>query len=103
MNINACSKRPTSPATLKRALSAFSLIAATLGYSGAQAAAQEWPTKPVRVVVTAAAGIPDLLARAIGEKLAQYNGQPFVVDSRPGASGNLAAGIVARANPDGLP
>ena len=101
MNIDACSKRFMSPATLKPALSIFSFIAATLGYMGEQAAAQEWPTKPVRVVVTAAGGIPDLLARAIGEKLTQYNGQPFVIDSRPGASGNLAAGIVARANPDG--
>ena len=101
MNFDASSKRLMSPATLKRALSTISFIAAAFGYTGAQAAAPEWPTKPVRVVVTAAAGIPDLLARAIGEKLAQYNGQPFVVDSRPGASGNLAAGIVARANPDG--
>ncbi len=101
MNFDASSKRLMSPATLKQAVSAFSIIAATLGYTGAQAAAQEWPTKPVRVVVTAAGGIPDLLARAVGEKLAQYNGQPFVIDSRPGASGNIAAGIVARANPDG--
>jgi tripartite-type tricarboxylate transporter receptor subunit TctC len=101
MNFSASSKRLMSPATLKRVFSTISFIAAALGYTGAQAAAPEWPTKPVRVVVTAAAGIPDLLARAIGEKLAQYNGQPFVVDSRPGASGNLAAGIVARANPDG--
>ena len=109
MNFDASSKRLISSATFKRVLSTISFIAATLGYTGAQAAepaastdsGQAWPTKPVRVVVTAAAGIPDLLARAIGEKLAQYNGQPFVVDSRPGASGNLAAGIVARANPDG--
>lgn len=69
MNIDAYSKRLMSPATLKRALSTISFIAATLGYTAAQAAAQEWPTKPVRVVVTAAGGIPDLLARSIGEKL----------------------------------
>ena len=101
MNFDASSKRLLSPASLKAALSTISFIAATFSYTGAQAAAQEWPTKPVRVVVTAAGGIPDLLARAIGEKLTQYNGQTFVIDSRPGASGNLAAGIVARANPDG--
>jgi tripartite-type tricarboxylate transporter receptor subunit TctC len=101
MNIDACSKRLMFPAALKRALSTISLIAATFAYTGAQAATQEWPTKPVRVVVTAAGGIPDMLGRSIGEKLTLYNGQTFVIDSRPGASGNIAAGIVARANPDG--
>ena len=101
MNFDASSKRLMSPATLKQALSTISFIAATFGYTAAQAAAQEWPTEPVRVVVTGAGNIPDLLARTIGEKLTKYNGQTFVIDSRPGASGNIAAGIVARANPDG--
>ncbi len=102
MDIDACSKRLISPATLKRALSTFSFITASLGYTCAQAAAQEWPTKPVRVVIGfGAGGSQDVMARSIAEKLTLYNGQTFLIDNRPGAAGNLGAGIVARANPDG--
>jgi tripartite-type tricarboxylate transporter receptor subunit TctC len=103
MNIDACSKRLMSPAILKRALSAIGFIAASVGYMGAQAAAQEWPTKPVRMVVgfSAGAGVADVLGRYVAEKLTKYNGQTFLIDNRPGAAGNLGAGIVARANPDG--
>ena len=103
MNFDACSKRLMSPATLKRALSTISFIAVTFGYTGAQAAAQEWPTKPVRMVIGfgAGAGIGDTLGRYVAEKLTTYNGQTFLIDNRPGAAGNLGAGIVARANPDG--
>lgn len=43
----------------------------------------------------------DVLGRSIAEKLTQYNGQTFLIDNRPGAAGNIGAGIVARANPDG--
>ena len=61
-----------------------------------------WPTKPVRVVVGfGAGGTLDVLARYVTEKLAKYNGQAFVIDNRPGAGGNIGAGIGARANADG--
>jgi tripartite-type tricarboxylate transporter receptor subunit TctC len=53
------------------------------------------------VVGFGAGGAPDVLGRSLAEKLAQYNGQPFVVENRPGAGGNIAAGDVARADPDG--
>lgn len=46
-------------------------------------------------------GVADILARHVCEKLAKYNGHPCVVDNRPGAAGNIAAGIVAKASPDG--
>jgi len=83
---------------VQRFIWAFGLIAATL----VGAAAQPYPTRPVRVVVPfGAGGTPDVLARGITEKLAKYGGQPFIVDNRPGSGGNIGAGIVARANPDG--
>lgn len=66
------------------------------------AAAQKYPGKPVRIVVGfGAGGGTDLAARAIGQKLGDTFGTSFVVDNRPGAAGNLAGDIVARANPDG--
>lgn len=106
MNICAVSTYGLSPALFKRVLRVLSLIAATLGCAGAQGAspgtAQAWPTKPVRMVVGfGAGGIADVLGRYVAEKLTKYNGQVFVIDNRPGAGGNIGAGLVARANPDG--
>jgi tripartite-type tricarboxylate transporter receptor subunit TctC len=61
-----------------------------------------YPDRPVRFVVPwPAGGGTDIFARAISEKLQQSLGQPFVVDNRPGASGNIGAAEVARAKPDG--
>ncbi len=70
---------------------------------GAQAAAADtFPTKPVRMVVGFnAGGAPDILARLLGERLHDRMGQPIVVDNRPGATGNIGAELVATANPDG--
>ena len=49
----------------------------------------------------AGGGVFDVLGRAITEKLSQYNGQPFLLENRPGAAGSFGAGVVARAEPDG--
>lgn len=66
------------------------------------ATAQEWPAKPVRMVVPFAAGAtPDIVMRLIGERLQAKTKQSFVVDNRPGASGNLGTDAVAKAAPDG--
>lgn len=66
------------------------------------AAAQSYPSKSVRIVVGfGAGGGTDLAARAIAQKLTENLGVSFVVDNRPGASGNLAGEIVAKSNPDG--
>lgn len=75
-------------------------LAATLG-SGA-ALADEWPSRTVTVTVGFGPGsTPDLMARLIAENLQERLGQPFVVDNRPGAGGNIALDAVAQADPDG--
>jgi tripartite-type tricarboxylate transporter receptor subunit TctC len=64
--------------------------------------AQEWPAKPVRIIVPfPAGGSADLMPRAVAEKLAEKWGQPVIVDNRPGAAGNIGADAVFRAEPDG--
>jgi len=66
------------------------------------AAAQDFPTKPVHIMVGfAAGGTGDTLARMLGEKLSQIWGQPVIVENRIGASGTIALEAVARAAPDG--
>ncbi|HET7364546.1 MAG TPA: tripartite tricarboxylate transporter substrate binding protein [Burkholderiales bacterium] len=66
------------------------------------ALAQEWPAKPVRIIVPfPAGGSADLMPRAVAEKLAQKWGQPVIVDNRPGAAGNIGADAVFRADADG--
>ncbi|WP_431281923.1 Bug family tripartite tricarboxylate transporter substrate binding protein [Humitalea sp. 24SJ18S-53] len=86
----------------RRTILAASLSApAILSPFGARAQ-DTYPNKAIRVVVGfAAGGSTDLNTRTMAPKLGQLLGQPVVVDNRPGAGGNLATEIVARANPDG--
>ena len=66
------------------------------------ALAQTYPTRPVRIIVGfIAGGSLDLLARLIGQWLQEQLGQPFVVENRPGAGGNIGTEAVVRAAPDG--
>ncbi len=66
------------------------------------AAAQTYPTKPIRLVVPfPAGGATDLFARTVSQKLADRLGQPVVVDNKPGAGGTLGSDIVAKAPADG--
>lgn len=79
------------------------LLLLTLGLAAAgAAAAQAWPTKPIRAVVPFAAGsATDQIGRAFAEKMAATLGQPVVIDNKPGANGMLGAEAVAAAAPDG--
>ena len=66
------------------------------------AVAADYPDHPVRMIVPfTPAGATDLLARLVGERLAEKLGQAVIIDNRPGAGANLGAGLAARARPDG--
>ena len=77
-------------------------MAVVAGLAPALASAQDYPNKPIRVVVPfPPGGGTDVLVRIIGEKIAGSLGQPFVVENRPGAAGLLGAELVAKAPADG--
>lgn len=82
------------------AIGAAAFLAAAALPAVAQTAA--WPSKPVRLVVGfAPGGGTDVMARAVAQSLTEALGQTFIVDNKPGASGNLAASEVVKATPDG--
>src|SRR5476651_2044115 len=69
---------------------------------GAPANAADYPSRPVTLVVAfTPSGPSDVLARIVGKKMSDLLGQPFVIENRPGAGGNIAADSVAHANADG--
>jgi len=70
--------------------------------SVATAHAQNYPTRPIRIIVAyTPAGTTDILARAVGQKMTEAWGQTVIVDNRPGANGNIGTEISANATPDG--
>jgi tripartite-type tricarboxylate transporter receptor subunit TctC len=83
---------------VRRLLAGLLLAAAMPGL----AAAEGYPRRPVRILVGfTAGGAVDIVARALGEQLSGELGQPFVIENKPGAGSNVAAGEAARALPDG--
>ena len=81
---------------------AIVLLISLCAFVGGQANAQQYPTRPVRLVVgfTPGGGV-DINARLLAPKLSELLGQQFVVDNKPGAGTNIANELVARAAPDG--
>lgn len=87
--------------TLRAAFAAVFGLSIVAG-AGAALAQGKYPDRPVRLIVPfAPGGSSDILARALGPKLHESLGQPFVVENRTGANGNLGAEVVAKAKPDG--
>jgi tripartite-type tricarboxylate transporter receptor subunit TctC len=83
-----------------RALFIVLLVALTL--DPVASPAQNYPSKPIRIIVPfAAGGAVDVLARLIGTKMSENVGQSVIVENRPGASGTLGADFVAKSAPDG--
>jgi len=82
---------------MKKILAPLLLVAYTLSV-----AAQDYPSRPLRLVVPfAAGGGADIVARTVAEPLARRLGQPIVVDNKPGGGATLGADIVAKSAPDG--
>lgn len=91
------SKPPRRPASTIRAC----VLGALLG-APAIVAAQDFPARPVRMVVPfAAGGVSDIIGRVLAVRLQDHFGQPVVVDNRGGAGGSIGSDLVARAQPDG--
>ena len=84
----------------QRALTALSVVFFSL--NGGEASAQQYPAKPVRVIVPFGAGGPaDIYARYLAQRLQEPMGQTFVVDDRPGAGSIIGTDLVAKSPPDG--
>ncbi|HEV2431116.1 MAG TPA: tripartite tricarboxylate transporter substrate-binding protein, partial [Burkholderiales bacterium] len=77
-------------------------LAVALALAASLAQAQQWPQRPIKVVVPfPPGGITDSIARITADWLSPRFGQPVVAENRPGASGAIAAEFVARSEPDG--
>jgi tripartite-type tricarboxylate transporter receptor subunit TctC len=88
---------------MKKLVFLFGLFLGALSAAAASAAAQDWPAKTVKIIVPFGAGsTPDIVARLIADSLQQkYPASAFVVENKPGASGNIGTDAVAKADPDG--
>src|SRR5437879_2329732 len=83
-----------------RQLSAGVVLAAILG--GQAARAQDYPTRPIQVIVPFAGGsASDVVTRIMLDRMGKSLGQPFIVDNRPGAGGNTGTSAAVRTAPDG--
>src|SRR3989449_4078544 len=92
----------TRRTSMKRVAAALTAVLAAGLLAAPPARGQQYPNKPMRIVVPfAAGGISDILARAIGPHITTAWGQPVIVENRTGANGNVGADYVAKSAPDG--
>src|SRR5262245_40297211 len=92
------------PSDMAQATRLLSIAFAAFALLGAVAAAQpsEWPRRPIRLIVPFPAGAStDIIARILAQKMGQQLGQQIVIENRAGASGNIGADAIAKAEPDG--
>jgi len=86
----------------KLAVSLAAMAIAVIALCTSPAAAQDWPSRAVKIIVPFGAGsTPDIIMRMIAERLQQKLGQPFLIENKPGASGMTGTDAVAKAAPDG--
>ena len=86
----------------RRHILALAAAPAALPLRPRTAQAETYPARPVRIVVpVSAGGATDILARLLGQWLTDRLGQPFVIENRPGAGGNIGTEVVVRAPADG--
>src|SRR5262245_43706103 len=86
---------------LKRWFMSAALTAVAVCTFAAPAGAQNYPAKPVRIIVPFAPGGVDVTARLIADRLTAALGQPFIIENRPGAGGAVGAKMMASSDPDG--
>src|SRR5262245_42432443 len=85
---------------MRRSLLALTILCVACALT--PASAQDWPTRPVRVIIPLTAGAAtDIMARAVFEQVSQQLGQPFVIENRPGAGNTIGMAAVAQADGDG--
>ena len=81
---------------------AAGILFASIAVYAAQNTAGDYPNRPIRIIVTFPPGGPtDIIARVVGQKLAEAWGQPVVIDNRSGAGGNIGTDLAAKSAPDG--
>jgi tripartite-type tricarboxylate transporter receptor subunit TctC len=97
--------RLTSSMTRIRAMHPLTAFACSVGltlYAACAGAQELYPSKPIHLIVTTAAGgAGDLVARSVAERLSEAMRQPVIIENQPAGNGGIAAGQVARAAPDG--
>jgi tripartite-type tricarboxylate transporter receptor subunit TctC len=94
--------RKTLAAAASRLSMGLAVVTAMALGAAAPALAQNWPEKPVTIILPfPAGGATDMLGRAMAAKMQENLGRNFIVDNRPGATGTIGAGLVKRAAPDG--
>jgi tripartite-type tricarboxylate transporter receptor subunit TctC len=93
--------RPMQISCRRSLVASFFVISIVFGFGDA-ATAQPYPSHPVKIVVPfPAGGSNDIIARILAQKLTERNGQPFLIENRGGAGGNIGAEAVASSDPDG--